>query len=404
MRRWLVIIGLTIIAAPSARADAVRIGLFSLFEPQVVEVRIRSGEGAALDTNRIAGSRRLAAGQRVRLQLAGDQLQTTISDTFGHVRQTFTATEARLHADESAIFELTLPGKLRRMVRGDLTIAASPQSSRGALKIILTTDREAAVASVVAAETEARAPEALKALAVVARTFMLSHPNRHADEGFDFCDTTHCQFYRGETDLAAEAASPAVASAVAATAGEQLSFAGKPVEAYFTATCGGMTATPQMVWGGACSYPYHRLRCEWCRASSHSVWTRQASARAVFNALSAALGRTLSHGVELEVEGDDSGFVRAVVIRDGRRLRRMSADEFRRAIGQRLGWNTVLSQSFSARRRGEQLIFRGKGFGSQAGLCLDGAVAQARAGRRYEEILRFYFPQAEISSSRARIE
>ena len=157
-----------------------------------------------------------------------------------------------------------LPGKLRRTVRGELTVSSRP---RGALNVVLTTEREAVVASVVAAETEARTPEALKALAVVVRTFMLSHPNRHADDGFDFCDTTHCQLYRGESDLAAEVARPAVASAVAATMGEHLVFEGHVVEAYFTASCGGLTATPPMVWGGACNYPYTRLRCDWCRAN-----------------------------------------------------------------------------------------------------------------------------------------
>jgi stage II sporulation protein D len=398
MRRWLVAFALMTLAAPLARADTVRINLFSLFKPQIVEARIVSGESVTLDTNRIAGSRPLAAGYRVRLQLVGEQLNVTVRDAFGNLRQTFTAGEARIHAGEAATLELILPGKLRRTVRGDLTIAAGRQNLRGALKIVLTTDREAAVASVVAAETEARAPEALKALAVVVRTFMLSHPNRHADDGFDFCDTTHCQFYRGEADLAAEVATPAVASAVAATTGEHLSFEGKPLEAYFTASCGGMTATPQMVWGGACNYPYSRLRCDWCRASSHYAWTRQASARAVFNALAAALSSPLSHSAELAVDRDEAGFVRAVIVRDARRQWTMSADEFRRAIGRRLGWSTVLSQSFTVARRGEQLIFRGKGFGSQVGLCLAGAVAQARAGRRYDEILRFYFPQAEISS------
>lgn len=386
------------LAAPLARAEGVRIGLFGLFKPQTVEARILSGDHLALDTNRLTGGQPLAAGWRVRLQLAGDQLTVTISDAFGSPRQNFTASWARIHASEAATVELLLPGKLRRLVRGDLTITAGQQSRRGALQIILTTEREAAVASVVAAETEARAPEALKALAVVVRTFMLSHPNRHADEGFDFCDTTHCQFYRGEADLAAEAANPAVASAVAATSGEQLSFSGKPLEAYFTASCGGMTATPPMVWGGTCNYPYKRLRCNWCRRSSHYTWTRQASARAVFSALAGALGSPLSHRAELVVDRDEAGFVRAVMIGDGRRQTTMSADAFRRIIGRRLGWNTVLSQSFTIVRRGEQLIFQGKGFGSQVGLCLAGAVAQARAGRRYEEILRFYFPQAEISS------
>ncbi|HEY9232684.1 MAG TPA: hypothetical protein VIS78_11080, partial [Blastocatellia bacterium] len=72
-------------------------------------------------------------------------------------------------------------------------------------------------------------------------------------------------------------------------------------------------------------------------------------------------------------------------------LRLMSADEFRRATGRRLGWNVVLSGSFTLTRQGEQLIFHGRGFGSQVGLCLAGALAQALKGRRYEEILHFYF-------------
>ncbi|HEY9232686.1 MAG TPA: SpoIID/LytB domain-containing protein [Blastocatellia bacterium] len=397
MPKLLVAVALMILAAPASRAETVRINLFSLFKPQVVEARVISSEGAALDVNRLAGSRQLAAGSRVRFELAGEQLHITVSDARG-VRQTFTALEARLHATQAVTLELALPGKLRRMVHGDLTISVGDKRLRGALKIVLATEREAAVASVVAAETAARAPEALKALAVVVRTYMLSHPNRHAGEGFDFCDTTHCQFYRGESDLAAETARPAVLSAVAATAGEHLSFAGKPVEAYFTASCGGLTATPQMVWGGVCNYPYARQRCQWCRASSHYRWTRQADARAVFEALAAALSAPLSARTELAVDHTEAGFVRAVGVRDAGREWTMSADEFRRATGRRLGWNVVLSGSFTLTRQGEQLIFRGRGFGSQVGLCLAGALAQALKGRRYEEILHFYFPQAQLST------
>jgi stage II sporulation protein D len=286
------------------------------------------------------------------------------------------------------------------MVRGELTVSASTRQ-RGTLNVVLATDRQAVVASVVAAETEARTPEALKALAVVVRTFMLSHPNRHTDDGFDFCDTTHCQLYRGESDLAAEVRRPAVLSAVAATAGEHLVFEGRAVEAYFTAACGGLTATPQMVWGGACKYPYTRLHCDWCRASSHYRWTRQADARALFDALAATLGTPLSSRAELVTDSDaETGFVHAMLVRDRGRQWTMGADEFRRVTGRRLGWNKVLSQTFTIERRGELVIFSGKGFGSQVGLCLAGAVAQARAGRRYGEILHFYFPRAEISRAR----
>src|SRR5215217_5011712 len=93
------------------------------------------------------------------------------------------------------------PGKMQREVRGEVSLIAGDRA-RDPVKIILTTSREAAVASIVSAELSGyRASETLKALAVVARSFMLSHADRHRSEGFDFCDTTHCQLYRGEQDL-----------------------------------------------------------------------------------------------------------------------------------------------------------------------------------------------------------
>src|SRR6185369_14536572 len=55
--------------------------------------------------------------------------------------------------------------------------------------------------------------EALKALAIAVRTFALKNLKRHAQDGYDFCSTTHCQ--RFETGQIR----PAVADAVKATAG-----------------------------------------------------------------------------------------------------------------------------------------------------------------------------------------
>src|SRR5208283_1270192 len=63
------------------------------------------------------------------------------------------------------------------------------------LTAVVTMDLEPAVASVVAAEGTVDAPsEALKALAVAARSYFVAGKGRHRD--FDFCDTTHCQFLR----------------------------------------------------------------------------------------------------------------------------------------------------------------------------------------------------------------
>lgn len=388
--------------AQAAGSEQVSIGLFSLFKPQVFQVRIATGEGATFDTASPSFNQAIAPGQLIAIRLVGHRLNITISDSFGRIRQSINSTEARLIPTGSTTLDLILPGKMKRAARGQLSVCAGEGSLRGALKIVLTTDRESAVASVVAAEIGGeRAPEAVKALAVVARTFMLSHNGRHLSEGFDFCDTTHCQFYRGESDLSAEVALPIVASAAAATTGQYLSFDQKPIQSYFMASCGGRTLTPEMVWGGAIGkgYQYHSVVCRWCRDSEYAKWHRSASDDLVLAALSATLGFKLSHASEIVTQTEErGGFVRSVIIKDKGREARMSADQFRRAIGRKLGWNTVLSPTFAIEHRGRAIIFHGRGFGSQVGLCVAGAVAQAKAGRSYREILSFYYPQTEIGS------
>jgi stage II sporulation protein D len=242
----------------------------------------------------------------------------------------------------------------------------------------------------------------LKALAVAVRSFMISHAGRHSTEGFDFCDTTHCQLYQGERDMADGSDSPAVASAVAHTAGQFLSFKDGPIESYYTAACGGMSATPSMVWGGSSSYPYSRIACRWCRGSRFDKWERSANAGRLLRSLAAAVGTRLSSATELIIESDEpSGFVRSVIVEDGGERIVLATDAFRRAIGLKLGWNTVLSPTFRVERRGSRFIFRGRGFGSQIGLCEEGAAAQAAAGRSYREILNFYYPGAQISEQAA---
>jgi stage II sporulation protein D len=391
---------LSLTVSPVAERGAVRISLFSLFKPQSLDVRLASGAGALVDTGRLGGSREIGPGDQAQVRFLGDHFIIVLVDSYGRVKHSVTSKQARIIPRGQAVFDLILPGKMKRAVRGMLEVNPREARPRGWLQITLATDVESAVASVVAAEMYGkREGEALKALSVIARTFMLSHAGRHSDEGFDFCDTTHCQLYRGEADLASEIAAPVVARAVADTAGEVLSFGGRMIETYFTAVCGGLSATPEMVWGGAPGggYAYQRVSCSWCRGSHYMRWERRAESASVLDALSAAKGVRLSPAAELSIEEEQPGGpVRQVIIRDkGRRLA-MATEEFRRAIGLRIGWNKVLSPTFQIERRGRQFVFRGRGFGSQVGLCLAGTTAQAASGRGYRDILEFYYPRAEI--------
>ena len=388
-------------AGVDSASRPLRIGLFSLFKPDQLNVQTSPGHTAILNAGRLSDVV-VEPGQTIRIRESGARLNVVLIDAYGRIKATATAGEASVEPVGSGGLELNLPARMKRTVRGGLHVVAEHGFALAPLSIVLETDIESAVASVVAAEIAGRRErEAIKALAIVVRSFVMSHLGRHRAEGFDFCDTTHCQLYRGEADLSEEVLTPVVAVAVASTEGEVLTFQGRVVEGHYTAACGGISATPELVWGGKVQsgYSYRRIACEWCRASRYFKWQRTARAQSVLDAVAtAAPGQRLSQSAEIVAETEGPGdLVRAISIRDHGRSVELPTDEFRRRLGQRLGWNTVLSPTFSIERRGNIFIFRGRGFGSQVGLCVAGAFAQAVAGRTCRDILSFYYPQAEVT-------
>src|SRR5262245_453134 len=338
-------------ASYTSDPDTVRISMFTLFKPEILHARVAVGDGVVLESFGRASTRFIPRGELIRIRLSGNRLNIVTGERPRRIEQVV-ASAVRIAPTASGTVELILPGRVKRVVRGAISVDTGPDG-RGPLRIVLTTDRESAVASVVAAETNRRETEALKALAVVVRTFILFHAGRHSSEGFDFCDTTHCQLYRGEPDLAERVTAPAVDAAVASTTQQFLSYDGQPVEGYYTAACGGLSATPSMVWGGESKYPYTRIACQWCHSFRFGRWQRSASAASVLESLFAFTGSRLSSATELIAECDQpSGFVRSVIVVDGNKRMVLGTDSFRRAIGLRLGWNTVLSPTFKVERRG----------------------------------------------------
>lgn len=85
--------------------------------------------------------------------------------------------------------------------------------------------------------------EALKAQAVAARTYTLRNLGEFAKEGYDICSTPRCQVYGG---LGEE--HPLSDRAVADTAGQVLLYRGEPIDARYSATCGGHTEDVQVVF------------------------------------------------------------------------------------------------------------------------------------------------------------
>ncbi|MDQ3746651.1 MAG: SpoIID/LytB domain-containing protein, partial [Acidobacteriota bacterium] len=248
-------------------------------------------------------------------------------------------------------------------------------------------------------ETE---PEALKALAVVARTYALKNLRRHARDGFDLCDTTHCQRFVPVRD---ESARPEfyelVRRAVAATAGEVLREPqGRLAETYFSAACGGRTADISKLWGVERPPAYLRgVRDDAC-AATPQAWTDVIPSAQLLRALRADtrsdVGARLS---SVRVVRRDATGRAEVVALEGERRRRLRGWDFKIIVGRTLGWNVLKSSRFDVVRAGAAYVFRGTGFGHGLGLCQVGAHTLAARGASYRQILEQYFPGTGIGDA-----
>jgi stage II sporulation protein D len=104
----------------------------------------------------------------------------------------------------------------------------------------------------VSAESPSAWPaEALKAQAVAARTYAITSRAGSVSDGFDQYADTRSQMYRG---VAAER--PSTDAAVTATAGEVVTYAGKPVTTFFFSTSGGHTENVENSFVGAAPKPW----------------------------------------------------------------------------------------------------------------------------------------------------
>jgi peptidoglycan hydrolase-like amidase len=232
------------LAVAACSAQTVRIGVFGLFRP--AELRLAALAGGALEVR--AGAARFVVQDGAAASIAADNGAIECRWRGGAVRsQTVTASPRG-----GAGLVLAVPGKIERRFSGQLEITAAA----GALEPVIAMDIEVAVASAVAAESPANAPiEALKAQAVVTRSYYAAAHGRHG--AFDFCDTTHCQFLR-EPPRAGEPA----ARATLETRGLLLSWNGAPVAALYTASCGGHTRALDAAPPG--DYPYYAVECPTC--------------------------------------------------------------------------------------------------------------------------------------------
>jgi stage II sporulation protein D len=113
--------------------------------------------------------------------------------------------------------------------------------------------------------------QALKAQAVAARTYAWRNRGQFEEQGFDICSTPRCQVYAG-----AAAEHPLSDRAVSTTRGEVLTWKGRPIDALYTATCGGHTEDGREIFPEQ-KEPY--LKGVPCRAENEALASLRATIR-----------------------------------------------------------------------------------------------------------------------------
>ena len=284
----------------------------------------------------------------------------------------------------------------RRLYKGLIEITAE----KGRLKIINTVPLEAYIASVVSAEAgDLSQTEAFKAQAVAARTYVLKHMGNHTRDGYNMCDSTHCQFFGGFGAVKASAQ-----AAADFTRGEVVTYHGKLAATFYHSICGGRTEAMIYVWpfehkpylvsvkDGPANKPY-------CSVAPGFSWKTRVSLKALTGMARSQkwiLPQENIRKMEVMDRGISKRAVTLILSTENRRAT-LSATKFYHGIGRRAGWNVIRSTLFYLYSGKDYVIFEGVGNGHGVGMCQWGAEGMARLGFKYRDILKHYYPGTEIS-------
>lgn len=249
------------------------------------------------------------------------------------------------------------------------------------------------VAGVLAGETgNFKSDEALKAMAVAARTYAMHFGSRHALDGFEFCDSTHCQ------DLRLSGINPRLRKIADETAGEVLWYEGEPAATYYFANCGGTTEDGRYILGNDEERaPYLTQHLDhYCVRNGGGEWRSEVSKRDLQRALAddgiVIPGNLRSVSV---FHRTPSGRVELVRL-TGSAVVSVSGVAFRSAIGRHIGWDRLKSNLYDVSDRGDRVVFHGRGLGHGVGMCQIGAEVMGEEGHSYRQILSFYYPGTRL--------
>jgi stage II sporulation protein D len=264
---------------------------------------------------------------------------------------------------------------------------------------------EAYIASVVDGEMPAAFPDAARqAQAIVARSYALFQMKSVKKNAlYDVYASTRSQNYLGYQYHGRDGRRYAAESASSRRAAEQTAgmvclCEGKLFCTYYTAVCGGQTASGADVFDHAAPV-LESVPCEWCKEADMYRWTHElpvGEAADVLRRSLTAQGKRFGNLVAVRrVARTPNVREGSFEVSDGSRRYRLSVTDLRRIFP-----SLIHSFQFEAHIADGQLLFEGRGHGHGVGMCQWGARGLAQDGTGALGIIQHYYPGTEVVAAK----
>lgn len=359
------------IASAQSGERTIRIGLWR--ERVVKQALVMSARGACkvIADGEVKGEIKTTDG--LRIEVAGKLLSAR------SLGMAFTARRIEVVPYGEAGFKLKPEGlSSGREYQGRLVASLSG----GQLHLVNHVAIETYVAGVVSAEAgKDHHQEYYKLQAVSSRTYALTNQRKHMPDGFELCDGVHCQVYHGRNR------NDSIRFAVEATQSLVIVDSEiKLIHATFHSNCGGETMNAEDLWSK--HEPYLRaVRDTFCLSAPHAAWERRMPRAEWLGYLDRRFGFAATDSIQLMAALNSEPSCRGPYLPGTWPL--IHLKHVREDLKLR-------STFFSVSTEGDQVLLRGKGFGHAVGLCQEGAMGMARAGRSYTDILHHYFANVHL--------
>lgn len=234
--------------------------------------------------------------------------------------------------------------------------------------------------------------EALKAQAVVARTYTIYKVKNPKHENSDICDdSTCCQAWISKEDRMAkweedkrESNWKKIQEAVNETQGKIITYDNEPINAFFHSNSGGTTEVPANVWGGT-DYPYLQV----VQTAGEEGYNQYASEVELTN--EELINKLKEKYSDIQIDFNNEDDIKILEYTDSSRVKTIKFGNHQIAGVEARSILGLKSTNFEIIKEEGKIKFSVKGYGHGVGMSQTGADAMAKEGKNYEEIIKHFY-------------